>query len=86
MRADRSAHTAAVCLFIQEDIMDAGQDIIWYRQPASVWTEALPQGNGRIGTMTFGGTGEERICLNEDTLWSGIPSRSENPGAPAAFR
>lgn len=46
---------------------------LWYRQPAAQWVEALPQGNGRLGTMTFGGIEKERIALNEDTLWSGYP-------------
>ncbi|MGW9527995.1 glycoside hydrolase family 95 protein [Paenibacillus terrae] len=46
---------------------------LWYRQPAKVWEEALPVGNGRLGAMVFGGIGEERLQLNEDTLWSGFP-------------
>jgi len=44
-----------------------------YNTPADFWSEALPLGNGRIGGMVFGGTGKERIQLNEDTLWSGRP-------------
>ena len=28
---------------------------LWYDAPASVWTEALPIGNGRLGAMIFGG-------------------------------
>ncbi len=28
---------------------------LWYKQPAPVWTQALPIGNGRIGAMVFGG-------------------------------
>ncbi|MBP1753661.1 MAG: Alpha-L-fucosidase [Firmicutes bacterium] len=47
--------------------------ILWYKQPATNWTQALPLGNGRIGAMLYGGTTKERICLNEDTLWSGYP-------------
>jgi len=46
---------------------------IWYRSPASVWEEALPVGNGRLGAMVFGKYGEERIQLNEETYWSGGP-------------
>lgn len=44
-----------------------------YRQPAAVWEEALPLGNGHMGAMVFGGTDKELISLNEDTLWSGFP-------------
>ena len=44
-----------------------------YHKPASVWTEALPIGNGRLGAMVFGGVNEDLIQLNEATLWSGGP-------------
>jgi alpha-L-fucosidase 2 len=46
---------------------------LWYRQPAKEWTEALPVGNGRLGAMVMGGTEQERIQLNEETLWTGAP-------------
>jgi alpha-L-fucosidase 2 len=58
-----------------------GADLLWYRQPASIWTEALPVGNGRLGAMVFGGVAGERIQLNEDTLWSGGPYDDRNPKA-----
>lgn len=58
---------------------------LWYRQPARVWTEALPVGNGRIGAMVFGGTDLERLQLNEDTLYSGGPYDPVNPDARAAL-
>ncbi|MBM3421242.1 MAG: glycoside hydrolase family 95 protein, partial [Bacteroidetes bacterium] len=47
--------------------------MMWYKSPASVWEEALPVGNGRLGAMVFGKYGEERIQINEDTYWSGGP-------------
>ena len=47
--------------------------ILWYRQPAEAWVEALPIGNGRLGAMVFGGVATERVQLNDDTLWSGGP-------------
>jgi alpha-L-fucosidase 2 len=47
--------------------------LLWYRQPAATWLKALPLGNGRLGAMVFGGVNQERIGLNEDTLWSGGP-------------
>jgi alpha-L-fucosidase 2 len=58
---------------------------LWYRQPAGAWTEALPVGNGRLGAMVFGRVGQERLQLNDDTLWAGSPYRADNPGALAAF-
>ncbi len=55
---------------------------LWYQQPAEVWTEALPVGNGRLGAMVFGRVGEELIQLNEASLWSGGPVKKNlNPGA-----
>lgn len=55
--------------------------ILWYRQPARDWNEALPLGNGRIGVMVFGGVTKERLQLNEDTMWSGYPYDPTNPDA-----
>ncbi|HWA25874.1 MAG TPA: glycoside hydrolase family 95 protein [Lacunisphaera sp.] len=59
--------------------------VLWYKQPASQWVEALPVGNGRLGGMVFGGISLERIQLNEDTLWAGGPYNPANPEAPAAL-
>src|SRR5215207_1436703 len=54
---------------------------LWYAQPAAKWEEALPVGSGRMGAMVFGGTGEERIQFNEDTLWTGKPHDYVREGA-----
>ena len=55
---------------------------LWYNKPADVWTEALPIGNGRLGAMVFGRVDEELIQLNESTLWSGGPVKTNvNPQA-----
>jgi len=64
-----------------EDNATENDLVLWYRQPAREWTEALPIGNGRLGAMMFGGLGEERLQLNEDTLWSGCPKQWNNPEA-----
>jgi alpha-L-fucosidase 2 len=58
---------------------------LWYRQPAREWTEALPVGNGRLGAMVFGGVNQERLQLNEVSLWSGGPQDADNPEALAAL-
>lgn len=47
--------------------------VLWYEQPANSCTEALPVGNGRLGTMIYGGTDKETIQFNEETLWTGQP-------------
>jgi alpha-L-fucosidase 2 len=58
--------------------------MLWYKQPADKWTEALPIGNGRLGAMVFGRIVDERIQLNEDTIWSGERRDRMNPRAGAA--
>jgi len=47
--------------------------MLWYDNEASIWEEALPLGNGRIGAMVWSGVNAEKISLNDDTLWSGYP-------------
>ncbi len=54
---------------------------LWYTAPAVEWTEALPIGNGRLGAMVFGGVNQERLQLNEDTLWAGSPYQPAHKGA-----
>jgi alpha-L-fucosidase 2 len=60
-------------------------NVLWYRAPATTWNEALPVGNGRLGAMVFGGVAEERLQLNEDTVWAGQKLNRVNPGAKAAI-
>ena len=60
----------------------SGSDLsLTYDKPATQWTEALPLGNGRIGAMVFGGTEDERLQINESTLWGGGPRDYTNPEA-----
>lgn len=71
----------AVCMVgIAETTGDETMSMqLWYNKPAQYWVEALPIGNGRLGAMVFGGTGHERIQLNEDSLWTGEPQDADNP-------
>ena len=47
---------------------------LWYDKPATIWNEALPLGNGRLGAMVFGDPAVERLQLNEETIWAGSPN------------
>ena len=50
-----------------------------YDSPAASWEEeATPLGNGFIGAMVFGGVENDRIQINEHTLWSGGPGANQN--------
>ncbi len=54
--------------------------VLHYDQPAECLEEALPIGNGRLGALVYGGMDEERISLNDITLWTGEPDRgAEHP-------
>ena len=48
-------------------------EILFYKEPAKKYLEAIPIGNGRLGAMVCGGVEAEKINLNDDTLWSGFP-------------
>lgn len=60
--------------------MDA-ETMLWYTKPAEDFDHALPIGNGRIGAMVFGGTADEVLKLNEDSVWSGGKRNRNNPDA-----
>ena len=76
-----SAGITALASAESQESKNSSRYLLWYRQPAAVWTEALPVGNGRLGAMIFGGLADERLQLNEDTFWSGYPRDWNNPDA-----
>ena len=54
---------------------------IWFDEPAGDWNEALPIGNGRLGAMVFGGVNEERLQLNEESVWCMKGTYTDRQGA-----
>jgi alpha-L-fucosidase 2 len=56
--------------------------MLWYDQPASIWEEALPLGNGSLGAMVTGGIQSERIYLNESSVWAGQYHFNDNKEMP----
>jgi alpha-L-fucosidase 2 len=58
---------------------------LWYRRPAERWLQALPLGNGPLAAMVFGGVPQERIQLNEESLWAGGVRDTLNPNAAKAL-
>ena len=52
-----------------------------FSEPAKTFYQSIPLGNGRIGAMVFGGVTEERIVLNESSLWSGSPDDNDRDEA-----
>ena len=49
--------------------------VLHYNRPATYFEEALPLGNGKLGALVYGGPVEDRISLNDITLWTGEPDR-----------
>jgi alpha-L-fucosidase 2 len=67
----------ATALAAQAHAAAADKLLLWYQQPATKpMTEALPIGNGRLGALVFGAPQQERLSVNESSLWTG----DENPG------
>ena len=62
--------------------MQTGKEVSYYfDQPAQIWEETLPLGNGRLGMMPDGGVVQETIVLNDITMWSGSFQDTRNPEA-----
>jgi alpha-L-fucosidase 2 len=89
----RNSALAATCLSqpsLWKESLASAQDApatpyaLFFNQPAQVWTEGLPIGNGCLGAVIFGVTGREHIQLNHDGVWDGELRDRNNPAAAAA--
>ncbi len=84
--ADESNNPKADMKFVKEADAPEESLTLWYRKPATRWeNQALPVGNGRLGAMVFGGVNNERLQLNEETVWDGVPTDYTNPDALKAL-
>ena len=73
--------SATVALMSLSCTSQSGDLKLWYDAPARQWTDALPLGNGRLGAMVFGTPAQERIQINEETIWGGGPHNNVNYAA-----
>jgi alpha-L-fucosidase 2 len=81
----------AVCLALSSFCtgLSAADLSLWYQQPAAdnqPMNEALPIGNGRMGALIFGAPARERLCLNEDSLWTGTDNPSGEDGTMGSYQ
>jgi len=60
-------------LFISCNQSPLPERMIWFDQPAGFFEQAFPLGNGRIGLSVYGDPINEKILLNEESLWAGGP-------------
>jgi alpha-L-fucosidase 2 len=63
----------------------ATETAVWFNQPAQRFSESCPLGNGRLGAMLFGGINEERIVLNETSMWSGSRQDADRTNAASVL-
>lgn len=72
--------TACAALAVSLSAMTVDRHL-WYTAPAGQWEESLPLGNGRLGMMPYGNPFNEKIVLNEISMWSGSEANYDNPEA-----
>lgn len=58
----------------------------WYDKPATKFWEGMPIATGRFAAMILGQISEEKVFLNEETIWSGGPYNPNNPEGPALLK
>ena len=51
---------------------------LWSDKPGNIFTRSYVIGNGRLGGSVMGGIEQERVVLNESSLWSGGPYDGNN--------
>ncbi len=74
---------ALACTDTQTPV-EIGTYLMHYDQPAEFFEESLPLGNGQLGALVYGGVTEEKISLNDITLWTGEPDLT--PWTPDAWK
>lgn len=66
--------------------LSTARNVLKYDRPAHFFEESIVIGNGNIGAIIYGNPVEERISLNDITLWTGEPDKNEKiPGAAKAL-
>jgi len=53
--------------------LSAQKNVLHFDKPASFFEEAIVIGNGNLGAIVYGGVDQDRISLNDITLWTGEP-------------
>jgi alpha-L-fucosidase 2 len=64
-----------LCVLLSSACTRSQQHTLFYDRPAEFFEEALPIGNGHLGAMVYGNPREDKLTLNDITLWTGEPDR-----------
>lgn len=82
IQARVAAMVAALWLIVP---VGADAQTLHYDKPATFFEEALVIGNGTMGGIVYGGTEQDKVSLNDITLWTGEPS-SQKVFSPEAYK
>lgn len=82
IQARVAAMVAALWLIVP---VEAEAQTLHYDKPATFFEEALVIGNGTMGGIVYGGTEQDKVSLNDITLWTGEPS-SQKVFSPEAYK
>lgn len=78
----------AVCAFqaaaTYAAVSDNNNYLLRFDRPAEFFEESMVIGNGNLGAIIYGGVVEDRISLNDITLWTGEPEREVT--TPEAYK
>ena len=72
--------------YIKKQVEYCMENILRYDSPAKIFEQALPIGNGMLGAMIYGDACVDRISLNNDTLWSGMPGQEFRDGQYESYK
>lgn len=73
--------TLLIALVLPTTWVNATATTLWYETPGTEFTQGLPLGNGRLGMTILGDPADERIVLNEESMWNGSPFEDNRPDA-----
>ena len=73
--------TLLIALVLPTTWVNATATTLWYETPGTEFTQGLPLGNGRLGMTILGDPADERIVLNEESMWNGSPVEDNRPDA-----
>jgi alpha-L-fucosidase 2 len=81
--ADKAANGDGIRIYDHTGVANAviNNHKLVFKSEAKHYYEAAPVGNGRLGAMMFGALVNERIVLNESSMWSGGPQDANRPEA-----
>lgn len=80
----RKTLISAACLVMALGLRAQNSLTLQENRPAEFFEETFVLGNGNLGATVYGGVKQEKISLNDITLWTGEPDKG--PAVPDAWK